>query len=82
MKCIGRMLDDKGRVIGIVDGPDITGAQVTVDGKVWRFDFDSYFGPLWTKRNGDAAKNQNPPKAVWDAFQKWHDKRFPKRKQK
>lgn len=74
MKRIAELLNDKGRVIGLVHGPDATNQIIRVNGRVWRFDFDKMCGPLWVKRNGNATKNQNPPKAVWDAFEKWHKK--------
>lgn len=72
MKCIATMHDDAGRLIGIVDGPDATNQHVTVKGKKWRFDFDEYCGPLWLRSDGwTSRKNQNPPKAVWNAFSRW-----------
>jgi len=48
-----------------------------VNGKVWRFDYDRRFGPLWLKKDGSERRCQNPKKAVWTAFEQWlieHDK--------
>jgi hypothetical protein len=55
-------------IISVCDAPD---NEVTVNGRVWRFDFDRHLGPTWLKKDGSDRKCQNPKKAVWDAFQKW-----------
>ena len=74
MKTIAKFTDNEGCVTGIVSGPDYCNQEITVNGKVWRFDFDSYAGPLWLKKNGEPRKCQCPTvKAVWDEFQKWHE---------
>lgn len=74
MKALAHIIES-GKVVGIVDGPDFTNQKITVNGKVWRFDFDEYCGPLWLKADGySARKNQNPPMPVWEAFQKWFNR--------
>ena len=56
----------------IISGPDVSDAQVTANGRVWRFDFDDYCGPLWLKADGEPRKCQSPSiKAVRDAFDVW-----------
>lgn len=52
--------------------PDAVGQKLRVNGRIWYFNFSERFGPFWAKKNGNLRKNQNPPKAVWDAFDKWH----------
>lgn len=59
---------------GIISGPDLIEQSVMVDGRTWHFDFDWYCGPLWTRKNGQPLSNQNPPKAVWEAFNVWLEK--------
>lgn len=68
MKTIGRIYD-----AGIISGPDAWDQKITVNGRVWRFDFDRECGPLWLKADGTPRQCQNPNKAVWDAFQQWHE---------
>jgi hypothetical protein len=58
-------------IISVCDAPD---NEITVNGRVWRFDFDRHLGPTWLKKNGEDRKCQNPNKAVWKAFGKWFDK--------
>ena len=56
---------------------DLVDQEITVNGKVWRFDYDRRFGPLWLKKDGSERRCQNPKKAVWTAFEQWlieHDK--------
>jgi len=55
-------------IISVCDAPD---NEVTVNGRVWRFDFDRHLGPTWLKKDGSDRKCQNPKKTVWDAFKKW-----------
>ena len=58
----------------IISAPDYVGAEVVVNGRVWRFDYCQQSGPLWIKKNGTDRKCQNPNKAVWDAFEQWRIK--------
>ncbi len=74
MKRIATIQNEQGGVIGLVHGADELDQEITVDGKVWRFDFDRMFGPLWLRKDGIERKCQMPPKKVWDAFEKWHEK--------
>ena len=56
---------------------DLADQEITVNGKVWRFDYDRRLGPLWLKKDGSERRCQNPSKAVWKAFEQWlieHDK--------
>ncbi len=57
---------------GIVCVADAEGSAV-VNGKPWRweYDFGKPYGPLFIKKDGSPRKNQNPSKAVWDAFSAW-----------
>lgn len=71
MKRIATITDDSGNVTGLVHGPDFCDQEITVKGRVWRFDFDEWCGPLWLRKDGHERKCQNPNKAVWKAFEKW-----------
>jgi hypothetical protein len=62
---------NKNIVISVCDSPD---QQLEVNGRIWRFDYDSWFGPLWLKKNGEPRECQNPNKAVWQAFEEWSRK--------
>ncbi len=56
---------------------DLADQQVIVNGKIWQFDYDRHFGPLWLKKDGSERRCQNPNKQVWKAFEQWqieHDK--------
>lgn len=57
----------------IVCGPDAEGSGVDRNGKLWRWDFHEYCGPLFLKKNGDPLKNQpmteNHP--AWAPFEAW-----------
>ena len=55
-------------VVTVCDLPD---QQVVVNGRVWRFDFDRHFGPLWLRKDGSERRCQNPNKRVWAAFEEW-----------
>ena len=55
----------------LISAPDYVGAEVVVNGRVWRFDFFQQSGPLWLKKDGTDRQCQNPQKAVWDAFEQW-----------
>jgi hypothetical protein len=73
MKTIATIQKD-GRTVGIISGPDAADQSFVVNGRTWRFDFDDYCGPLWLRKNGEPRKCQCPTvKAVWDAFQVWHN---------
>ena len=72
MKTIGT-LQNGDTVIGYISGPDACNQEITVNGRIWRFDFDRYGGPLWLRADGEPRKCQCPTaKAVWDAFEAWH----------
>ncbi len=61
----------------IITVSDFSDQEITVNGKVWRFDYDRHFGPLWLKKDGSERSCQNPNKSVWAAFEQWlieHDK--------
>ncbi len=45
--------------------------QATVSGKLWRWEFHRYLGPTFLRKDGEPRANQNPPKAVWTAFERW-----------
>lgn len=77
MKTIATVHNQSGAVVGVLSGPDFVGQQIIVDqeitvgGRVWRFDFDVFYGPLWLRKDGAPRKCQNPNKSVWDAFEVW-----------
>lgn len=56
---------------GIVCVADVADHFVEVSGRRWHFDFSEWGGPLWLNANGTDRKNQEPPRAVWDAFDSW-----------
>jgi hypothetical protein len=61
----------------IITVSDFSDQEITVNGKVWRFDYDRRLGPLWLKKDGTERCCQNPNKRVWAAFEQWlieHDK--------
>lgn len=63
---------ENGRVVGLVHGPDAYDQSITVNGRIWRFDFDEMFGPLWLKADGTTPrKNQCPSAAVWSVWEEW-----------
>lgn len=71
MKRIATIVE-KGKVVGLVHGPDFTNQHVVSSGRIWKFDFDEMFGPLWLNHDGyTPKKNQNPPKTVWREFERW-----------
>ena len=73
MKRIATLVNDAGHCVGLVHGPEFVNQSISVGGRVWRFNFDKWFGPLWLKADGyTERKNQNPPKAVWRAFNRWY----------
>lgn len=61
---------DGGVICGLPDGF----GEAYVNGRLWRWEFvDSPGGgPGFLGKRGDLLANQNPPRAVWDAFEKWH----------
>src|SRR5688572_10686342 len=50
--------------------------EVTVGGVVYRFEFSKMFGPLWIGKTGKVLSNQNPKRAVWEAFYDWYEARY------
>jgi hypothetical protein len=55
--------------------PDVLDAQVVVNGRVWKFEYDRFLGPLWLKKSGEPRACQYPTnKAVWAAFAEWLEK--------
>jgi hypothetical protein len=59
---------DKNTIITVCDLAD---QKITVNGKVWRFDYDRRLGPLWLRKDGSERRCQSPNKAVWTAFEQW-----------
>lgn len=53
-----------------IDYEDDAG-QALVNGRLWRWSFHEWAGPLFLKKDGSERKCQNPNKKVWNAFQKW-----------
>jgi len=55
-----------------IDYADAEGSAV-VNGRVWRWEFNEWGGPLWLRADGEPRKCQYPTApAVWDAFTRWH----------
>lgn len=73
MKAIATCCDAIGG-IAIVYGPDFCDQEITVNGRVWRFNFDRMGGPEWLRKDGYTRKCQSPGKAVWAAFEVWFKK--------
>lgn len=71
MKTVATLHNQSGAVVGIASGPDFVDQEITVGGRVWRFNFEPYVGPEWLRKNGMPRKCQNPNKSVWDAFEVW-----------
>ncbi len=71
MRTIASYYDNDGQCAAIVSGPDYSGVRLRVNGKFWRFDFDKRLGPTWLTAAGEPRLNQNPPRAVWRAFDRW-----------
>jgi len=58
--------------IAFIDYADGEGSAV-VNGRLWRWEFNEYSGPLFLRKDGSERKCQFPTvKAVWDAFEAWH----------
>ena len=50
--------------------------SITVNGRIWKFSFHRYCGPIWMKADGyTPRKCQNPKKEVWDEFERWLKKK-------
>jgi hypothetical protein len=59
--------------VAYVDYADAEGVAV-VNGRIWRWEFHEYGGPLFLRADGEPRKNQCPTlKAVWEAFDRWHE---------
>jgi hypothetical protein len=48
------------------------------NGKLWRWDFNKYFGPLFVKSNREALKKQpiSETHPAWTPFERWYKRRF------
>lgn len=55
----------------VITVPDLIDQEITVNGRIWRFDYSKSLGPTWLKKNGEPRECQNPNKAVWQAFEEW-----------
>lgn len=53
-----------------VDFADAEGSAV-VNGRLWKWEFCQWGGPLFLRKDGRARKHQNPSKVVWMAFDRW-----------
>lgn len=52
------------------------GEGVDVNGRTWRWEFSSQFGPLFVDTRGNPIKIQPPEKSpAWPVFQCWYDQR-------
>ena len=67
--------DEQGRPV-FVDGPDAIG-EIKVDGRIWRFEYSDWLGPLWLKSDGYTERKCQCPisKKVWAAFDRWLERR-------
>lgn len=75
-------LTQKGVVVGFVHGHDYCDQSVKIAGKIWRFDYDLYGGPLWLRKDGESRKCQNPNRKVWQGFEKWYDRTITSKKER
>jgi len=42
-------------------------------GKVWRWEFNPHFGPLFLRKDDEPLKHQPGEKSMaWDVFEGWH----------
>ena len=71
MKTLATIHDSGGRRIGIVSGHDAVNQQITVKGRIWRFHYDLWNGPMWLRKDGELRRCQSPHKAVWKAYMRW-----------
>lgn len=75
-------MKSRGPIIHIC-GPEAEGS-VQIGSRTYRWDFHSYLGPLFLKKDGDPLKRQpGEHHPVWPHFEKWledYRKRKPKRK--
>ncbi|MDO9463725.1 MAG: hypothetical protein Q7J67_00245 [bacterium] len=57
------------------------GEGIDKNGKLWRWRFQAYYGPMFLKTDGDPLKNQpereNHP--AWGPFEAWQEKHNKKR---
>jgi len=75
MRVIATIHNESGVCTGIVDGADADNQEIVVNGRVWRFDYDERWGPLWLKKDGSPRKCQVPTNhAVWAAWDEWRKK--------
>lgn len=67
----GHRIDFTDGTVAYVDYADADGRAV-VNGRVWRWEFHEYCGPLFLRADGEPRKCQCPTvKAVWVAFDQW-----------
>jgi hypothetical protein len=63
----------------VAHGPEHVNVAIRLKGRIWRFDFDEWCGPLWLLADGwRERKNQDVPKAVWRAFDRRYKTRTPR----
>ena len=57
------------------------GEGIDKNGKLWRWEFQAYYGPMFLKKDGEPLKNQpereNHP--AWEPFEVWLKKHNKKR---
>ena len=71
MKTIATIVEGGVRT-GIISGPDACNQTIKVNGRIWRFDYDRWGGPLWLKKDFTTPRKcQCPNKAVWKAWERW-----------
>jgi hypothetical protein len=63
----------KNAVIHVCSFVDAEGSGVDRNGKLWRWEFHEYCGPLFLKKNGDPLKNQPMTEThpAWTPFEAW-----------
>ena len=54
------------------------GSGKDVNGKMWKWEFAPYFGPLFLRKNGVPLKNQpgHEDHPAWEPFERWGERRF------
>lgn len=51
--------------------------EIKVDGRIMRFEFSKFFGPIWLNKDGTEKKNQNVSNRVWNAwYRQWYNPKY------
>lgn len=58
-----------------------TGEGRDRNGKLWRWEFSPYFGPLFLRADGEPLARQPIAEThpAWEPFMRWHEEKHPKK---